>query len=63
MKVHDVFDDGKSVVYFVMDRFHHDLLDGNLVQVELWSVFSCGWRLSQGLENYVMRRGACGRVQ
>ncbi|CAK9113023.1 unnamed protein product [Durusdinium trenchii] len=27
MKVHDVFDDGKSV-YFVMDRMHHDLLDG-----------------------------------
>ena len=30
MKVHDVFDDGKSSVYFVMDRMHHDLLDGLL---------------------------------
>lgn len=31
MKVHDVFDDGKSV-YFVMDRMHHDLLDGLLAE-------------------------------
>lgn len=30
LKVRDVFDDGKSV-YFVMDRMHHDLLDGFMV--------------------------------
>jgi len=31
MKVHDVFDDGKSV-YFVMDRKQQDLLDGLMAE-------------------------------
>mmetsp|Transcript_124967 Transcript_124967/g.296512 ORF Transcript_124967/g.296512 Transcript_124967/m.296512 type:complete len:376 (-) Transcript_124967:88-1215(-) len=43
VKIHDIFDDGKSV-YFVMDRLHHDLLDG---------LHSYGMRESVDMNNLV----------